>query len=73
MRTDTVPEPGAAARASTSTTWSGSGTVDALAIFGATGDLARIETFPALYRRGSWGPPEADALLPAGDTWHDPT
>jgi glucose-6-phosphate 1-dehydrogenase len=24
------------------------------------------------YRCGSWGPPEADALLPPGDTWHDP-
>ena len=24
------------------------------------------------YRRGTWGPPEADALLPAGETWHDP-
>ncbi|GLZ48304.1 glucose-6-phosphate 1-dehydrogenase [Actinomycetospora sp. NBRC 106375] len=24
------------------------------------------------YARGTWGPKEADALLPAGDTWHDP-
>jgi glucose-6-phosphate 1-dehydrogenase len=24
------------------------------------------------YPRGSWGPKEADALLPNGDTWHDP-
>jgi glucose-6-phosphate 1-dehydrogenase len=24
------------------------------------------------YAKGSWGPKEADALLPAGDTWHDP-
>jgi len=24
------------------------------------------------YPRGSWGPKEADALLPAGDSWHDP-
>jgi glucose-6-phosphate 1-dehydrogenase len=24
------------------------------------------------YARGSWGPAEADRLLPAGDTWHDP-
>ena len=24
------------------------------------------------YARGSWGPQEADRLLPAGDTWHDP-
>ncbi|WP_035803339.1 glucose-6-phosphate dehydrogenase [Kitasatospora mediocidica] len=25
------------------------------------------------YARGSWGPADADALLPAGDTWHNPT
>jgi glucose-6-phosphate 1-dehydrogenase len=24
------------------------------------------------YPRGSWGPKEADALLPDWDTWHDP-
>jgi glucose-6-phosphate 1-dehydrogenase len=24
------------------------------------------------YSQGSWGPKEADALLPNGDTWHDP-
>jgi glucose-6-phosphate 1-dehydrogenase len=24
------------------------------------------------YARGSWGPKEADALLPNGDAWHDP-
>jgi glucose-6-phosphate 1-dehydrogenase len=24
------------------------------------------------YARDSWGPAEADALLPKGDTWHDP-
>ena len=24
------------------------------------------------YAQGSWGPKEADALLPKGDTWHDP-
>jgi glucose-6-phosphate 1-dehydrogenase len=24
------------------------------------------------YDRGSWGPKEADSLLPAGDKWHDP-
>ena len=24
------------------------------------------------YAQGSWGPSEADRLLPAGDTWHDP-
>jgi glucose-6-phosphate 1-dehydrogenase len=22
--------------------------------------------------RGTWGPEEADALLPSGGTWHDP-
>jgi glucose-6-phosphate 1-dehydrogenase len=25
------------------------------------------------YARGTWGPKEADRLLPARDTWHDPT
>lgn len=25
------------------------------------------------YRAGSWGPKEADILLPEGETWHDPT
>ena len=25
------------------------------------------------YDRGSWGPKEADRLLPDRDTWHDPT
>jgi len=24
------------------------------------------------YPRGSWGPKEAELLLPGGDTWHDP-
>jgi glucose-6-phosphate 1-dehydrogenase len=24
------------------------------------------------YPRGTWGPKEADALLPDGDSWHDP-
>jgi glucose-6-phosphate 1-dehydrogenase len=24
------------------------------------------------YARGSWGPAQADALLPAGESWHDP-
>ena len=24
------------------------------------------------YQRGSWGPREADALLPDGHRWHDP-
>jgi glucose-6-phosphate 1-dehydrogenase len=61
--------------------------VDALVIFGATGDLAKLETFPALVglvKRGildvpvigvaksGWGPKEADRLLPGRDVWHDP-
>ncbi|MCU7821026.1 glucose-6-phosphate dehydrogenase [Kitasatospora sp. DSM 101779] len=25
------------------------------------------------YARGSWGPKEADSLLPEGDNWHDPS
>jgi glucose-6-phosphate 1-dehydrogenase len=25
------------------------------------------------YARASWGPQQADGLLPAGETWHDPT
>jgi len=25
------------------------------------------------YQRGTWGPKEADALLPEGETWYDPT
>ena len=32
------------------------------------GDVVPAHT----YQRGSWGPKEADALLPDGDTWHDP-
>jgi glucose-6-phosphate 1-dehydrogenase len=24
------------------------------------------------YARGTWGPREADRLLPEGETWHDP-
>jgi len=24
------------------------------------------------YRKASWGPEEADRLLPERDTWHDP-
>jgi glucose-6-phosphate 1-dehydrogenase len=27
---------------------------------------------PISYRQGSWGPKEADRLLPDGDHWHDP-
>lgn len=31
------------------------------------------DTVPAHpYPRGSWGPKEADSLLPNGDSWHDP-
>ena len=32
------------------------------------GDVVPVHPYP----RGSWGPKEADALLPNGDTWHDP-
>jgi glucose-6-phosphate 1-dehydrogenase len=24
------------------------------------------------YAKGTWGPREADRLVPAGETWHDP-
>jgi glucose-6-phosphate 1-dehydrogenase len=27
---------------------------------------------PHTYKRGSWGPKEADQLLPEGIVWHDP-
>jgi glucose-6-phosphate 1-dehydrogenase len=32
------------------------------------GDVVPLHQYP----QGSWGPKEADALLPSGDTWHDP-
>jgi glucose-6-phosphate 1-dehydrogenase len=48
MRTDTAPETAAATTASIAAAGSEVGDVDVLVIFGATGDLARIETFPAL-------------------------
>jgi glucose-6-phosphate 1-dehydrogenase len=32
------------------------------------GDATPVHPYP----RGSWGPKEADRLLPARDTWHDP-
>jgi glucose-6-phosphate 1-dehydrogenase len=32
------------------------------------GDAVPVHPYP----RGSWGPKEADRLLPAGDTWHEP-
>jgi glucose-6-phosphate 1-dehydrogenase len=32
------------------------------------GDVVPVHTYP----RGSWGPKEADALLPSGDVWDDP-
>jgi glucose-6-phosphate 1-dehydrogenase len=32
------------------------------------GDAVPLHTYP----RGSWGPAEAQRLLPEGDTWHDP-
>ncbi|MFR9805229.1 glucose-6-phosphate dehydrogenase [Pseudonocardia sp. RS010] len=33
------------------------------------GDVVPLQRYP----RGTWGPKEADDLLPEGDTWHDPT
>ena len=33
------------------------------------GDAVPVHTYP----RESWGPKEADSLLPNGGTWHDPT
>jgi glucose-6-phosphate 1-dehydrogenase len=44
-----------------------SDSIDASVIFGATGDLAKLETFPALV-----GLVEAVSLLPGRDTWYDP-
>ena len=32
------------------------------------GDVVPVQP----YARGSWGPKDADRLLPEGDTWHDP-
>jgi glucose-6-phosphate 1-dehydrogenase len=32
------------------------------------GDAVPIYQYP----RGSWGPKEADTLLPDGDAWHEP-
>jgi glucose-6-phosphate 1-dehydrogenase len=32
------------------------------------GDVVPVQP----YARGSWGPAKADALVPAGETWHDP-
>jgi glucose-6-phosphate 1-dehydrogenase len=32
------------------------------------GDVVPVQP----YARGSWGPAQADNLLPEGDTWHDP-
>ncbi len=32
------------------------------------GDVVPVQP----YARASWGPAQADALLPAGDSWHDP-
>ena len=65
--------------------------VDALVIFGATGDrylFAQQDTVEAAWRvvdpvlgdvvpvvsyaRGSWGPAQADKLVPDGDAWHNP-
>jgi glucose-6-phosphate 1-dehydrogenase len=41
------------------------GFVDDLAVKGASGGVHR-------YARGSWGPKEADNLLPDGASWRDP-
>jgi glucose-6-phosphate 1-dehydrogenase len=50
-----------------------SDSIDALVIFGATGDLPKLETFPVHpYARGSWGPAEAVRLLTGRDAWYDP-
>ena len=32
------------------------------------GDVVPVRPYP----RGSWGPTEADRLLPEGGAWHDP-
>jgi glucose-6-phosphate 1-dehydrogenase len=32
------------------------------------GDIVPVHT----YQRGTYGPKEADSLLPNGDDWHDP-
>lgn len=52
------------------------GGAGALMIFGATGDLARLETFPALAGLAARGVLAARRgnrlLLPGGETWHDP-
>jgi glucose-6-phosphate 1-dehydrogenase len=32
------------------------------------GDVVPVHPYPP----GSWGPKEAERLLPARDTWHDP-
>ncbi len=49
---------------------------DALAFFGATGDLAYKKIFPALHamaRRGhQWGPQEAERLTEEIGGWHTP-
>ena len=39
---------------------------------GGRGPGAGDATQVHLYARGSWGPKEADRLLPGRDTWHDP-
>ncbi len=33
------------------------------------GDVVPVQSYP----RGSWGPEDADRLLPQGDVWHEPT
>jgi glucose-6-phosphate 1-dehydrogenase len=48
MPTENAADTAAGAAATIGTTGNGAGSVDSLVIFGATGDLAKIETFPAL-------------------------
>ena len=61
---------------------------DAIVFFGATGDLAYKQIFPALqglvepvldeatppvtYEQGSWGPEEANELIGPDGPWHNP-
>jgi hypothetical protein len=56
MPTVSVPEAGATASARVSAARNGPGDGDVLVIFGATGDLAKIETFAALVGPGTTRP-----------------
>jgi glucose-6-phosphate 1-dehydrogenase len=70
MQTDTAPETGAAASASIPAADGGAGAVDVLVIFGATGDLARIETFPALVGLVERGALNVPVLGVANSGWN---